>query len=453
MLDRLLGHDFLCSDGRIVRVNTRAARVARGALSDVQAFVRALLPAGPLWVVDDENTHRAAGASVRQTLGAFGHTIPGDAIAGPVAVSELVAKARGAASLVAVGSGTVNDIVKSAATELGVPYVAVGTALSMNGYTSAISALLVDGVKRTLPATPPVGVLIDLDLCAAAPRALTLAGLGDMLSKPFSEADWRLSHHVLGDPWVKEPGELLATAFPRMVKDATDIGAANPDALASLAECLLLSGLSMAIAGASSPASGAEHLISHYWDMMCYARDEHPHGLHGTQVGIACCLVEPLHHRVASLGALPASAFNVDAAVAAHPATRVAAEAQVLARHGRLPEAVVAAIAVEALKKWVPRDVLRERLLRVRDGRDAILAHVREALLPYGAVRHALEASGGPTSPEALHAELAGDLDDWTVARDIRARYTVFDFASEWGLGPGGPNEGLACSERAGARA
>ena len=290
-------------------------------------------------------------------------------------------------------------------------------------------SVLVDGVKRTLPACPPVGVILDLDVCAAAPRTLTLAGLGDMLSKPFSEADWRLSHHLTGEAWFPDPGDLLGDAFAAMLRDAAAIGLGEPAALASLADAILLSGLSMTIAGASSPASGGEHLFSHYWDMLCYARHEEPHGLHGTQVGVACCLIEPLHHRVITL-----ESVDVPAAIARHPATRALAEAQVRGRHRRLPASVVDAIVAQALAKWQPPEILRERLSAFQERRAAILAHVGAALLPVGAVRAALLAAGGPTEPQQIHPELAGDLAHWSIARDIRSRYTVLDLASELGL-------------------
>lgn len=80
----------------------------------------------------------------------------------------------------AVGSGAVNDVVKWGATQRAVPYIAVPTAASVNGYTSPIAALTVDGVKGTLPCHPPIGVLAEPRTVASAPSAMTAAGYADL---------------------------------------------------------------------------------------------------------------------------------------------------------------------------------------------------------------------------------------------------------------------------------
>ena len=57
-------------------------------------------------------------------------------------------RAAGAASLLAVGSGTINDVTKCAAARSGRRYAVFGTALSMNGYTSENAAITVDGPQE-----------------------------------------------------------------------------------------------------------------------------------------------------------------------------------------------------------------------------------------------------------------------------------------------------------------
>jgi len=335
------------------------------------------------------------------------------------------------ASIVAVGAGTVNDIAKTAAFSLQRPYVSVGTALSMNGYTSAISALLDGGVKRTVPAAPPIAVIMDLDICAEAPSKMTRAGFGDMLSKPFSEADWRLAHAIDGIPWHAAPGELLASVYPSMLADSHAIGRCEAEALRSLTHAILLSGMAMAFAGVSSPASGGEHLISHYWDMGQYAGGGHPFALHGTQVGIACCLVEPLHHQVATL---PVGFLNIDEAMAAWPDSKETARERIRARHARMPDDVREGIVAEGLKKWRPVDIQRARLEQIHSKWAEVSAQWRDALLPMGTVREALLNVGGSVLPAEIHMGLSNELSQWMHVRDMRSRYTVLDFASEIGL-------------------
>lgn len=434
MFDHLLGSTIACGCGREHTVATRRIHIDRAASAEVGPTARALDLPGPLLLVADPDTWQACGPAVRQSLEGSGyhvdlHVLERHPTAGPPTIRSVAERLGSHGALVAVGAGTVNDITKSAAHDAGLPYIAVGTALSMNGYTSAISALLEGGVKRTVTVTPPVAVVLDLDVCAAAPRAMTLAGLGDMLSKPFSEADWRLSHQIDGGYYCSRPGAILDEAFRRMLAEAPAIGRADPDALRSLAEAIALSGISMAMAGASSPASGGEHLISHYWDMLCHARHAPLYGLHGTQVGVACCLVEPLYGRVVGL-----ETIDIDACLAAWPSTRESARDHIWSRHPDLPDPVRQRVVEEGEQKWRMPGPQKARLTDLAARLQPILEHVGAALLEPGAVHEALATANAPTTPGDLSPELAGGLDQWIRARDMRSRYTVLDFAVEAGL-------------------
>jgi glycerol-1-phosphate dehydrogenase [NAD(P)+] len=216
-----------------------------------------------------------------------------------------------------------------------------------------------------------------------------------------------------------------------MLADAGRIGRAEPAALGSLAEAILLSGISMAMAGVSSPASGGEHLISHYWDMTRYAAEKNTYALHGTQVGVACCLVEPLHHRVQELRGAP---LDVERIMSRWPTTVEAFRERVRGRHPLLPTDVVERVVSEAERKWRHPEEQRERMIRLNRTLEPLLNHVGEALLPEGAIRQALEASGAPTRPSQIAASLSDPLVDWMHVRDMRGRYTVLDFAAELGL-------------------
>ena len=157
---------------------------------------------------------------------------------------------------------------------------------SMNGYTSSISAVLSEGVKRTRPTHQPVAVFADVDVVRSAPPIMNQAGFGDLLSKPFSQSDWLLSHLLRGVPYSDEAARLLDGPWRDMLERADGMGTGDTLAINSLLETLLISGFSMAVAGTSAPASGAEHLISHYWDMEQHCHHEPVLALHGTQVGI-----------------------------------------------------------------------------------------------------------------------------------------------------------------------
>ena len=50
----------------------------------------------------------------------------------------------------------------------------------------------------------------------------------------------------------------------------------DEEALGALMEALTLTGVTMALVGISRPASGSEHIFSHYWEMDYVARGLNP---------------------------------------------------------------------------------------------------------------------------------------------------------------------------------
>ena len=178
-----------------------------GALNLLPESVDRWMSTGPLILVVDGNTWTAAerrwcGFSNRleeQFCCTSSTTKTSRSMPTEQTVADLVARIERekTAGIIGVGSGTINDICKAAATATGKTLITVATAASMNGYTSAISALTVDGVKITEPCHPPVAVIADPEMLASAPQIMSAAGFGDLLSKDASTADWILSNALL----------------------------------------------------------------------------------------------------------------------------------------------------------------------------------------------------------------------------------------------------------------
>ena len=63
-------------------------------------------------------------------------------------------------------------------------------------------------------------------------------------------------------------------------------------------EALVLSGLAMMLAGCSRPASGSEHVLSHYWECYKLTRGIWPE-FHGKKVGVATVVMNRIYHNVA----------------------------------------------------------------------------------------------------------------------------------------------------------
>ena len=95
--------------------------------------------------------------------------------------------------LISVGSGTVTDLAKRVAADIGVPVIVVQTAASVNGYADSLSVLVRNGAKRTVPTIWPSALIIDHDILRVAPDRLTRAGVGDAAAAWVAPADWYLA--------------------------------------------------------------------------------------------------------------------------------------------------------------------------------------------------------------------------------------------------------------------
>jgi len=185
-------------------------------------------------------------------------------------------------AIIGVGGGKALDVAKYVAFLAHLPYFAVPTSLSNDGFCSPQSSLTVEGRRRSLPASIPFGVILDTEVCLRAPEALWLSGVGDLAAKLTAVADWKLAFHSQGTP-VDDFAALLsdATVFQFIARPVRDA-----EGVKLLGTALMLNGIAMALCGSSRPASGSEHLISHALDSL----SAQPR-LHGLQVGVATYLV------------------------------------------------------------------------------------------------------------------------------------------------------------------
>ncbi|MCL2084761.1 MAG: sn-glycerol-1-phosphate dehydrogenase [Oscillospiraceae bacterium] len=247
-------------------------------------------------IVSDVNTHKAAGEALCALLDGAGARYdaliyPDDLLTADEAAAGrlLAAYAPHNDVVLGVGSGTISDLCKFLCFRAGRPCAAIGTAPSMDGYASAGAAMTIDGVKVTPRTQCPEAIFCDVDIMKNAPMPMLAAGLGDVLGKLSALADWRLSHLLTGEPMPGDIAALVSDAVKRCMDNAGGLAARRADAVKSVAEALILSGIAMSLYGDSRPASGTEHHISHFWEMRFIAEGKPP-VLHGLKVGVATLL-------------------------------------------------------------------------------------------------------------------------------------------------------------------
>ncbi len=240
-------------------------------------------------VVMDVNTRDAAGARVAALLGdAPTYVFPqrDHLHADPDQSEHVRAQLDPDATLVAVGSGVITDIVRYAAHREQRDFISVPTAASMDGYSSSVAAMQVDGVKVTYPALAPRAIYADPRVLSAAPQELTRAGIGDMLGKATAGVDWLAAHLLYGERYDSAIAAETREAMMLVAENVPALMGGEPAAQRELLEGLIQSGISIAKVGNSRPASGLEHHASHFWDLLA-ARGKREHSSHGLQVGYA----------------------------------------------------------------------------------------------------------------------------------------------------------------------
>ena len=199
--------------------------------------------------------------------------------------------------IVGVGSGVINDVCKILSNTTGNPYIIVGTAPSMDGYASATSSMSRDGVKVSLNSRCADVIIGDTDILKTAPDHMLRSGLGDMLAKFVSIAEWRIAHLITGEYYCEEVAQLIRTAVKKCVDNAEGLLKRENAAIEAVFEGLVIGGVAMAYAGVSRPASGLEHYFSHVWDMRGLEFGTQV-DLHGIQCAMATVKAVALYEKV-----------------------------------------------------------------------------------------------------------------------------------------------------------
>ncbi len=242
----------------------------------------------PLAIVSDPITHQVLGARVEHALESLGPIIKihlGNHPHADMQTAELlIEQTSEAGALVAVGSGTINDLCKLAAARQNKSCAVFATAPSMNGYTSLNAAITDKGLKKSLTAVCPTGVFMDLKVLAESPTRMIRSGLGDSVCRPMAQADWLLARLLFDSTHTDTPFRILADEEEGLFGEPEALISGDLEAMGRLARTLVLSGMGMSICGGSYPASQGEHLISHYIEMM------HPTSwqpaFHGEQIAV-----------------------------------------------------------------------------------------------------------------------------------------------------------------------
>ena len=200
--------------------------------------------------------------------------------------------------IVAFGAGTIMDFGRYPAYKLGIPFVAIPTLASSDGFTANICSAILNGQKKSTPMCAPILVVADLDIIKGAPARLVASGINDILAKYISLTDWRIAHLVADEYYCPMVAELAEHALMLMREAADKYAATGVADHEAMTMAQMESGLTMQLLNHSRAASGAEHLMAHLVELHP-PRFEKAEGIHGECVGVGTFECIKVYHELA----------------------------------------------------------------------------------------------------------------------------------------------------------
>jgi len=293
-----------CPCGKSHKIDIAKVEIRDGVLRDAGKILKDNIGGTKLHAVFDDNTIKASDG-ILDVLKEAGYSVTATSYSNlkkaTMEESErIIEESRDSDLVLSIGTGSLNDICRYACFKTGKPFAIFATAPSMDGFLSQQAPLMDHGFKLTFNAKAPQVLMADVDILAKSPTELKAAGLGDLIGKYTALADWRVSHLVTGEYYCPRIEEEMRKAVDAAVSLAkSGLGATqDKDYARSLMEALSLSGLMIYLAGCTRPASGAEHHLSHFWEMQ-YAANGWEQLYHGKKVGIATAVVADIYHSIA----------------------------------------------------------------------------------------------------------------------------------------------------------
>lgn len=427
-LNTYLDHHFTCSCGRDHYASLKRVSICKNALKDLPEFAMEL-GYHNLYLISDPITYEIAGkacmdllekADISATIHVLQHTGFDEATIGEL----LFNMPLDCDLMVAVGTGAINDMTRFFSRRTGRPFFTVATAAPMDGFASSIGVLNINHLKTTVDAQTPSAIIGDTDILKGAPYRMIAAGLGDLLGKFTCLCDWKLSKIINGEHYCDRIVELVEDCVQNVMKNADKAAERDPQVLGDIMTGLVLTGVAMSLYGNSRPASGCEHHMSHYWEMMFEQKGKRA-APHGAQVGVGTVLVlkaveELLKCRID---------FNA-ARVHAETYDAEAWKNEIKNAYGPAADGIIT--LEENAQKNNPQQVLA----RI----DTIESHWNEITdllkaLPSAAyVEQLLHGLQSPATPNEIQVDPQMLKNTFLYCKEVRSRYTIWQLLWDLGL-------------------
>ena len=420
----------VCACGKVHTAAIDAVVIGKGVIKQLPEYIKGYGVCKP-FVLCDCNTYAAAGEQVCRIL--EDENMAYSKYVFPQKSLEPDEQAVGSACMhfdnscdliIGVGSGVINDIGKILSNISGRKYIIVGTAPSMDGYASGTSSMSMDGLKVSLPSRCADVIIGVVDILKQAPEHMLKSGLGDMLAKYVSIAEWRIAHLITGEYYCEQVAQLIRKALKRCVDHAEGLLKRDEQAIEAVFEGLVIGGIAMAYAGVSRPASGVEHYFSHVWDMRGLEFGTQV-DLHGVQCAMGTLQAAKLYDRVKKLTPDAEKASSYVAAFDWEDWKRQLREF--------LGNSAETMIAQEEKEQKYNKDTHPARFALIKQNWDAICKILDEELPSAAQIGKTLDTIGISRDLQTIGVDPATARMTFRATKDIRDKYVLSRLA--WDLG------------------
>ena len=312
MINELLKGKFDCTCGRQHVCDIQHVSIKPNAVADLPAFCA---PYHNILLIADNNTYATCGDRV---LALLGEKIADKVVFCPdgllIPNEEAIDRVQQAMTnqmdlILGIGSGVINDLCKYTSFVSHLPYFIVATAPSMDGYASVGAAMITSNMKTTFNAHVPAAIIGDVDILKEAPMRMIQSGFGDIIGKYSALNDWKLANLVNGEYFCQYVYDLVMDIVQKTESLAEGLLKRDPQTVQTLMEALVIVGIAMSYVGNSRPASGSEHHLSHYFEIVGILNAEE-YFFHGIDVAYSTVKTQQLREQLLALDAPPAQCYE-----------------------------------------------------------------------------------------------------------------------------------------------
>lgn len=432
-IQQLLDHSgFTCTCGKTHTCTLKDVEIGHGVVARTPHVLKKNGIQRP-FIVCDANTFKAAmeqveialrEAGMEYTVFNFGqgHIEPDESAVGALTM----AFDKRCDAVLAVGSGVINDLSKVLSHALGLPSVVVATAPSMDGYASSSASMIQRRVKVSLNTGCPVAIIADTAIMKDAPMRMLQAGFGDMIAKYCALCEWRISSIVTGEAYCAEIADMVRMSLRQVVDAFEGLVDRDEEAVGKVVGGLILSGIAMAFADHSRPASGQEHYFSHMWEMMDLDKGKES-DLHGIQVGVGTILTLKVFDWLRDIKP------DRDAAKAMMAGfSQEAWREQVKPIFGKAAPVIIEGEERQYHKNSPERHA--KHLQTILANWDAFLSIMQKELPDTQTLIDQMRKLNMPVTPDDIGISEQAVKDSWLGSREIRDKYLCSSLAWDLGL-------------------